>query len=191
MNAFFKLGLSAVALVMLAGCHCKKPSAGKDYAIYGEFATANVLMKPGLNRRVFNKTEAQHGTKIRLETDGAITLQPGTYRISGFSSVTMQNGFSVPKPKHNLNYPGYCLVYPVEFESDSLAHQIGIGSAGSALDASPSLFDLVFTCDKETKICVGHQSGEELNGEVYLDVYDVEGITSPFHLFARVAVFEL
>ncbi len=55
----------------------------------------------------------------------------------------------------------------------------------------PSLFDLVFTCTKVTRICVGHQSGDALNNEVYLSVYDVGGITSPFHVFARIAVFKM
>jgi hypothetical protein len=168
-------------------------TAADSYAIYGEFAQdSNVLMKAGLNRRVFNKAEAQKGTDIRLEKDGSITLKPGTYRITGFSSVTMQNSFKLVQPKNDLNYPGYGLVYPKEFETkDPLKHQIGIGSAGTALDGSPSLFDLVFTCEKETQICVGHQSGEDLHEEVYLSVYDVEGAKSPYHVFARISIFKL
>jgi hypothetical protein len=196
MFSSFKIWISALCLLAMAGCdRSEKPSptADRSYAIYAEFAKdANILMKPGLNRRVFNTTEAQHGSKIQLAKDGSITLQPGTYRLTGFSSVTMQNGFAAPASSHDLNYPGYALVYPREFEtSDPLRHAIGIGSAGSALDASPSLVDLVFTCPKVTQVCVGHQSGEELNGEVYLSVYDVDGMKSPFHVFARVAIFEL
>jgi hypothetical protein len=173
--------------IVLVGCD--KPAA-RSYAIYAEFAQdKNTLMKSGLNRRVFNTVEAQQGADIALEKDGSITLQPGTYRITGFSIVTMQDTFAPPVPKHGLNYPGYCVVYPKEFEANGpLQHQIGIGSPGTALDGNPSLFDLVFTCDKPTTICVGHQSGEELNNEVYLLVYDVAGMTSPYHVFARIAV---
>lgn len=176
---------------MLAGCDRPWPEkAESNYAIYAEFARdSNVLMKGGLNRRVFNVTEAQQGSDIRLEKDGSISLQPGTYRITGFSIVTMQNAFSAPKSAHGLNYPGYALVYPKEFESNHpLAHPIGIGSPATSVEMIPSLFDLVFTCEKPTPICVGHQSGEELNGEVYLSVYDVAGVTSPYHVFARIAI---
>jgi hypothetical protein len=169
------------------------PPANASYAIYAEFALdSNILMKPGLNRRVFNTTEAQHGADIKLEKDGSITLQPGTYHISGFSLVTMQDAFTVPVPKFNLSYPGYCLVYEKAYETnDPLHHNLGIGSPATALDTAPSLFDLVYTCAQPTAICVGHQSGEELNNEVFLSVYDVGGIKSPFHVFARISVFKL
>ena len=187
-----KLWVMMACLIALVGCgkSRKGADAAGSYAIYAEFAKdKNLLMKAGLNRRVFNTVEVQQGADIALGKDGSITLQPGTYRIAGFSIVTMQDTFAPVVPKHGLNYPGYCVVYPKEFEADGpLQHQIGIGSPGTALDGSPSLFDLVFTCEKPTTICVGHQSGEELNDEVYLSVYDVAGMTSPYHVFARIAV---
>jgi hypothetical protein len=193
-----KAVMIALSLVALAGCGRSSSAnhaatATPSYAIYAEYAQdTNKLMKGGLNRRVFNKTEAQQGADIKLEPDGSITLQPGTYRIAGFSIVTMQDTFSPQYPKNGLNYPGYCVVYPEEFQTnDTLKHALGIGSPGTALDTSPSLFDLVFTCEKPTCICVGHQSGEELNNEVYLSVYDVAGMTSPYHAFARVSVTKL
>jgi hypothetical protein len=188
------LSLLLFALVPVARAQATPPAAANaSYAIYAEFAhDTNTLMKPGLNRRVFNTTEAQHGADIKLEKDGSITLQPGTYHISGFSLVTMQDAFTVPVSKFNLSYPGYCLVYEKAYEAnDPLHHNLGIGSPATALDMVPSLFDLVFTCAQPTAICVGHQSGEELNNEVFLSVYDVGGIKSPFHVFARIAVFKL
>jgi hypothetical protein len=164
----------------------------KSYAIFADFAKANVLMKNGLNRRLFNTTEALHGANITLNPDGSVTLQPGTYRLSGFSAVTMAVTFAPPVPKNNDNYPGYCLLYPKEFEStDTLKHVVCIGSPATALDFGPSLFDCVFTCQAPATLCLGHQSGENLHDEVYLDVYEVAGIPSPFHLFARLAVFQL
>ncbi len=186
--------------ILVGGCDQNKDAGkgdgsqpGGSYAIYAEFARdANVLMKDGLNRRVFNTTEAQRGADIALEKDGSITLLPGTYRMTGFSMVTLQAGLAVPASKLNLSYPGYGLVYERDFEkNDPLRHQIGVGSPGTALDMNPSLFDLVFTCEKVTQICVGHQSGDQLNNEVYLSVYEVDGIKSPFHVFARVAIFKI
>ena len=164
-----------------------------SYAIFAEFAReSNIKMKNGLNRRRFNTVETKYGHGIQLETDGSIKLHPGTYRLTGFSLVTMQATFAPPVMQHNLNYPGYCLLYDREFEDDNpLAHQIGIGSPGTAYDGSPSHFDIVITCEKDRHICVGHQSGDQLNDEVYLSVYEVDGIPSEYHLFARIAVYKL
>ena len=184
--------------VLLTGCGARKSaeeakSPEKPYAIYAEFAKdSNVVMKKGLNRRVFNTVEAQQGSDMVLQKDGSITLMPGKYRITGFSMVTMQANFASPVTVNGLNYPGYCVVYERDFEgNDPLGHQIGIGSPSTAREMTPSLFDLVFSADRVTQICVGHQSGDEFQDKVYLSVYSVDGVTSPFHVFARIAIFRL
>jgi hypothetical protein len=162
-----------------------------SYAIYGELAQgSNKLMKSGLNRRVFTRVEAQAGTDIKLEGDGSIMLQPGTYRISGFSITTMQTTFAPPQPQFDSNYPGYALLYRVADENDSdiLARAITIGSVQDALNATPSQFNAVFTTTKKTHIAVGHQAGEDLHDEVYLSVYEVAGIPSDYHLFAQISI---
>ena len=185
--------LISLAAFTLAGCAPPAPPA--SYAIYSELAKdSNKLMKNGLNRRVFNTTEAQAGSEITLEKDGSITLEPGTYRITGLSIVSMQTTFAPPVMKNNINYPGYAMVYPTAFETageEVLKHVIALGSPQIALDGSPSLFDVVYTVPTKTSIAIGHQSGNELHDEVYLSVYDVEGIKSDYHLFARVAITRL
>jgi hypothetical protein len=166
---------------------------GKAYAIYAEFARKkNKLMKNGLNRRVFNVVEAEHGIDIKLGNDGAITLQPGTYHIRGFSMVTMQASQTPPEIKNGTNYPGYCLVYPKQFEKkDTLTNNLCIGSLTTAPENVPSLFDFVYTCTQKASFCVGHQTGEELNKEVYLSVYEVDKIKSEFHVAARISIMKL
>jgi hypothetical protein len=166
------------------------PHNGPAFAIFAEYARErNILMKNGLNRRVFNVTEAIHGADIRLEADGSVLVLPGVYRITGFSMVTMQAKMAPPVMLNNTNYPGYCLLYPREHEADNpLGNNIAIGSPATAFDTCPSLFDFVFACERPTYICVGHQSGEHLNDEVYLSVYDVDGIPSEYHVFARIAI---
>ncbi|MEW6282705.1 MAG: hypothetical protein AB1758_29110 [Candidatus Eremiobacterota bacterium] len=164
-----------------------------SFAIYAEYARdSNKLMKNGLNRRVFNVVEAQEGSDIALRPDGAITLQPGRYRLTGFSLVTMQATFAPPSLRNNTNYPGYCLVYPTSVESTgmkkTLANCIGIGSPQTAYGGTPSTFDAIFTAGAQTDIAVGHQSGEKLNDEVYLSVYEVDGTPSEYHVFARIAI---
>jgi len=162
------------------------------HAIYAEFAKANTKMQNGLNRRVFNTVEVQHGDHIHLEIDGSIRLLPGAYRITGFSMATMQATMEPPVAQNNTNYPGYCLLYRRGDEAkDPLTNNIGIGSPAMALDSAPSLFDTVFLCDQTTHICLGHQSGEDLHDEVYLAVFDVGGVKSLYHVFARIAISKL
>jgi hypothetical protein len=194
-----------IAFVIAAGvaaCAAPQPVAPPgaaerpaSYAIYAEYAKdSNKLMKNGLNRRVFNKVEAQAGQDITLGSDGAISLEPGTYRITGFSTVTMQDTFAPPQPKNNNNYPGYCLVYPTAIENSGmeiLKQAVAIGSPATAQYLSPSLFDAIYTVTTKTDIAVGHQSGEDLHGEVYLSIYDVEGAKSDYHAVARIAITKI
>jgi hypothetical protein len=163
-----------------------------SYAIYAEYAReANKLLQPGLNRRVFNTVETQAGSAMGLRDDGAITLRPGTYRLSGFSITTMQVTFAPPEPQHGTTYPGYALVYRVAEEAlgESLvAAAIAVGSPQTALTTTPSLFDAIYITEQETVIAVGHQAGEDLHDEVCLSVYEVAGISSDFHVFARITI---
>lgn len=199
---------SAAGIVLLAcavgatgACQASQPEPARaverpaSYAVYAEYARdANKLMKGGLNRRVFNKVEAQAGPDITLAGDGSISLAPGTYRITGFSSVTMQTTFAPAVPKHNNNYPGYAMVYPKAAENtgmDVLKQAISIGSPQNALDWPPSLFDAIHTFTARTEIAVGHQSGNDLHDEVYLSVYDVEGAKSDYHAVARIAITKM
>ena len=197
--------IASTLAIAIAALACADPRAAEpphpaapahSHAIYAEFARdSNKLMANGLNRRVFNTVEAQAGSDIALGSDGAISLEPGTYRITGFSIVTMQATFGLPKALHDTNYPGYCLVYPKAAEAaggmEVLKQAIAVGSPQTALDTVPSLFDVIYTTTTRTEIAVGHQSGEELNNEVYLSVYEVEGIPSDDHLFARIAITKL
>ncbi len=164
-----------------------------SYAIYGEYArNANNPMKNGLNRRVFNVVEAQCGADIRLHDDGSITLAPGTYRVTGYSAVTMQTTMAPPQVKSN--YPGYCLVYLKDQENggpDLVKTALAIGSGATSSEISPSLFDTIQTFDQPTDICVGHQSGNDLKEPIWLSIYIVDGVPSDYHVMARIAITRL
>jgi hypothetical protein len=183
-----------LCLAALLSLRCSKPAAPPphSYAIYGEYARgANKLMQPNLNRRVFNKVEAHAGPDITLNSDGCITVLPGTYRLTGFSTVTMQTTFAPPQPAYDNNYPGYCLVYDKAAENSGqamLANAIAIGSPTNAQDLAPSLFDAIHTFAAKTDVCVGHQAGADLHDEVYLSVYEVNGTPSDYHAVARIAI---
>ena len=195
-----RLGLQVLLTISLIAC--ARPGAvpireqrPPNVAIYAEYArVANKPMKSGLNRRVFNKREAQHGHDITLKSDGCFTLLPGTYRLTGFSAVTMQTTMAPPKYPHDMNYPGYCMVYPESVESapqnDILKAVIAIGSGATSGEIYPSLFDAVHEFASKTDVCVGHQAGE-LYDPLYLSIYDVGGTTSDYHVMARVSITKL
>jgi hypothetical protein len=194
MKTLFLL-ISGVTITMIFSCsRHEKPPGNMSSAIYAEFARdSNVLMKNGLNRRLYNVTEAQHGNDIILAGDGSIRLKAGTYHLTGFSVVTIQATMKPVVSKYGENYPGYALLYYKDFEADStiLQHQFCIGSPGTALDMNPSLFDVIMKFPTDTSICVGHQSGNQLNNEVYRSVYMVDSISSPYHLFSRISISRL
>lgn len=170
----------------------------KSFAIFAEYATGENKMHSGINRRILNKEEALHGDKINLHKDGTIILQPGTYRINGFSTVTMQTEFSPTPVKEH--FPGYCLVYKKEDEAESRYKNICVGSWALSDTSHPSLFDCFFTCEFQTEICLGHQAGdvEGREEDVYYGV-NSEGInpetgeqrTSDQRLYARIAICEI
>src|SRR4051795_13450343 len=101
MRACSRASLAAVVIAAAAAGCAGPPSTGGprplSHAIYAEYAKdSNKLMKNGLNRRVFNKVESQAGSDIALNPDGSISLAPGTYHISGVSTVTMQTTLAPP-----------------------------------------------------------------------------------------------
>jgi hypothetical protein len=191
--------VSCVLLVSFIACTRAAPGVVRQYqpsaAIYAEYARdANKPMKNGLNRRVFNKREAQQGRDITLNSDGCFTLAPGTYRLTGFSAVTMQTTMGPPSYPNGMNYPGYCMVYPQSVEraaqNDVLKAAIAIGSGATSGEISPSLFDAIHEFTSRTNVCVGHQAGE-LKDPIYLSIYDVGGIKSDYHVMARVSITKL
>lgn len=164
-------------------------------AIYAEYAReSNKVMHDGLNRRVFNVKEVERGKGISLDADGSITLAPGTYRLTGFSTVTMQTAMSPPDISSG-NFPGYCMLYRREDEAldeKLLPKALAIGSGATSAYLEPSTFDTVCTFEEVTHICVGHQSGGGLNGRVWLSIYQpTDGVPSEYHVVARISITRL
>lgn len=193
--------LAVVTSALLAGCNNTTPATRapftSSYAIYGEFSNSkdsNKLMKSGLNRRTFNVIERQEGDDIKLLKDGVVSLQQGTYHISGFSMVTME--VRMPDSFKSVNYPGYAMIYHEQDEKIPypaiMPKLLGVGNVAGSDRYSPSNFDLVYTVtDKEdsAQICVGHQSGNSFATPIYLSMYQTDGKdTSSYHVFARVSV---
>lgn len=196
--------LPVLTILLLAGCGGKEECADHKhkaaYAIYAEYAhDSNKLMQPDLNRRVFDSIEAQSGNEIQLIKEGkdagCIMVEKGTYRITGFSMVTMQDSLSPAHLDYNDTYPGYALVYPELYEDSAmtpiLQHAVAVGCLSIPYYSTSSLFDCVYTFKEKTKIAVGHQSGHDLHNEVYLSVYEVNGLATDYHVVARVAITKI
>jgi hypothetical protein len=159
-----------------------------SYAVFAEHSPTTKLMKPGMNTRVFNVVEAHSGSGIRLEMDtGVITLAPGTYHITGFSSTA----YATQEPPEMVatRAPangGYCRL---RLESDAAEDRdAGIVFGGiSTANVVPSLVETYFTTASEARIVMEHQCGSNVQ-DVCLQS-DAGGSTK--HVFARISIRRL
>lgn len=164
-----------------------------SYAIYGEYPADtqdNREMPEGLYNRCFNHTEIEVGKAIRLESEEKIRLLPGTYRISGLSIAAMMTG-TEPVWDTRQAYAGYCLLYdPEATPVADPGNCICLGSPSVAMYLTPSIFECVLTCEKETVLCLGHQCGYDPK-TAWKKVYARVGGDTPHHLFARIAIYQM
>jgi hypothetical protein len=161
-----------------------------SYAIFSELSLTSKPMQPGMNARVFNTTEATFGDGIQLDLQtGIITLEPGTYHITGFSAAVYFTG-DEPAEMMWTKSPaaaGYCRLRDADKQmpdsADSNKESIVVGNACAA-NAVPSLIETFFHVEKRTRIVLEHQCGHDPKG-VYLQVY---AQNSPWHVFARICI---
>ena len=159
-----------------------------SYAVFAEHSPTTKLMKPGMNARVFNVVEAQAGEGIGLDLEtGVITLAPGTYHITGFSTTA----YATPEPPEMVatRAPangGYCRL---RLDSDSAEDRdAGIVFGGiSTANVVPSLIETYFTAESESRIVMEHQCGSNVQ-DVCLQS-DAGG--SNKHVFARICIRRL
>ena len=167
------------------------------YAVFTELSPETKAMQKVWNTRVFTDTDSQRGDGIQCDfATGIITLAPGSYHITGFSTVTYNSG-SEPPETSTIRVPaaaGYCRVrthdplHPVD-QSNMRALDnadpsvICVGSTCTA-NMTPSLFEAYYTAEAETRILLEHQAGSDPSG-IYLRV-ETQG--SKWHLFARIAI---
>ena len=168
-----------------------------------EYGVATEMGEGAVNR-IFNTVQIEWGTAIsRVRTSDPktdcteIQLLPGTYRISGFSILTMDVPTEPPMLAPSNKYAGYCLVYnpadPPKGVSD-LGKAIDIGSVTTAFDTAPSLFDCVFSCTEPTRISVAHQCTYQLStkDQVYDKVYiRIATKDSLVHTFAKISILKI
>jgi hypothetical protein len=159
-----------------------------DMAVYAEHSDSQKEVKPDWNIRVFNRTEVQRGTSIRLDSKtGAITLGPGIYHITGSSQVTYNDPNFKPsgegwntEPRPNA---GYCrLRYAADVDCDNeLAITVGTISSANLL---PSLIDTYLEVADQATVVLEHQVGKNV-ALIYLQ----DNVNnSSWHVFARIDI---
>lgn len=172
----------------------------KSFAVFTEFSPDNKAMQPGWNRRVFTDVTVRRGEAIQCDlTSGLITLAPGTYRLTGFSTVTYESGGNPPEMA-TVRTPasaGYCRLrwYDPQEVPDPKSPRgipndhpsvVCLGSTNTA-NFGPSTFDMFVTVDKPRQLFLEHQCGSNPQ-QIWLRVY-VEN--SKWHLMARLSVERL
>jgi hypothetical protein len=160
------------------------------YAVFSEYSPTLKPMRPGMNTRVFNHVDARSPDgAIQLdETTGVITLPPGTYHITGFSTTVYYTGEEPPEmvDARSPANGGYCRLRRAEEDAEDRDAGFAVGSIATA-NAIPSLVETYLTTDQETGIVMEHQCGSNVK-DVYLQVYS-EG--SSAHVFARLSIRRL
>jgi hypothetical protein len=171
----------------------------QQYAVFTEFSPASKAMNPGWNTRVFTDVDSKLGDSIRCDfTTGIIALGPGSYHITGFSTVTYNSGGEPPETS-TIRAPasaGYCrlrtydpgaTVDPSQSNMRALPNDdpsvLCIGS-GCTANMTPSLFEAYYTSEEEVQILLEHQSGSNPD-QIFLRVYVQE---SRWHALARIAI---
>jgi hypothetical protein len=177
-----------------------------NYAIFAEqtLQEETVEMKFGMPNRYFNQIEAGENCpfiKRDPQNFERIILQPGTYRISGVSFITMIPPGPLDKPiplidtRGLLNiYPGYCVLYDATKPAptpQNLSNSICLGTMATAYDSAPSTYDCVYSVgEKGGAISLGHQCGypeiPPADHKAYLRVGGTK-----YHVAARIVIFKI
>jgi hypothetical protein len=171
-----------------------------DYAVFSELSPTSKPARPGWNRRIFTDTDVHKGSAIQCDfTTGIVTLAPGAYHVSGFSSVAYFADDDPPEtivPRSPAS-AGYCrlrrfdpdvVVNPANMRElpNSDPSVLCIGSPGTA-NLVPSVFETFYETDKPAQLVLEHQSGSKPD-RIYLRVFVGN---SKWHLFARIGIRRL
>lgn len=185
-----KTTLLAVAstLILTASACSAQEHSPPAWAALTELGMDNVAMQPGANVRVFNDINLGEQDSIDYdESNGYLTLQPGTYRIDGWSLTTFGYELTQEQRAATFSAPGYSYLWDVD------AGRIEIlGSMQDPLDSQPSVIDGVVEVTEPTQYYLAHQNGKNVSG-ISLQVFEPEarlpdGSPSTNHAFAQLVV---
>ena len=206
---------TCIATLALFGCvlstACAQETApaadqplSHDVAVYSEMSPNGMKkVAPGWNTRVFNKEEVKppshSGISVDLTT-GHVTLKRGTYHITASSLVTY-NDLKVDPAAPGWNTQerpnsGYSRLRDASLKPNPSSNRIDNEAApvvGTVSNANmvPSLIDtfVTVTADSMT-LLLEHQVGDVVD-TIYLQDDSAGPFTSPWHVFARIAIRKL
>ncbi len=183
--------LAAPALLVIAWAGAACTSGGQASPAWGTFTERgldNVAMVAGANIRVFNDVTLPAQDAIAYDdTNGYLTLQPGTYRVDGWSLTTFGYELTPEEQAATFSAPGYAFVWNVDEESIAI-----LGSMQDPLLGQPSIVDGILDVTDTTQYYLAHQNGRTVDG-LSLQVYDPDaqlpdGTVSTDHAFAQLVV---
>ena len=196
-----KMPFVCVLLLTIAstGCSTAERAPSKQihapadsYAFFSEYAMENEPLKPGLNRRVLNTVDVISGDDVELLPDGSVRIQPGTYRLSGFSMLAYEP--PADSDTEQLPLPGYYMLYPCAYADDRqklVEYSVATGNTAMPTAMGASRFETIVTFDEEATLCLGHQNGHDVTG-LYLNYVDGDPAgKSTNRMMAQVGVMRL
>lgn len=181
--------LLAILLMALTGC--ANTSTPHSFGAFTERGLSNVALKPGLNVRMFTDVNLDgHGDINYDRTTGHLRLEPGTYRVDGWSLTTF--GFKLTPEQRAAAYsaPGYAFLWNLDKNEMEL-----LASVQDPLDSTTSNINGVLTVARTTQYYFGHQNGDKVDG-ISLQLYDPNitlpnGTPSTNHAFAQLVIERL
>lgn len=180
--------LVVVLTLAVAGCGSGVTAPPRAWAAFTERGLSNIPMKPGINVRMFNDVTLDAQDYIKYEkTTGYFTLEPGMYRVDGWSLTTF--GWKLTPEQQGAAYsaPGYAFLWNVDKNDMEI-----LASLQDPLYSLPSIINGVLRVQKTTQYYFGHQNGDRVDG-ISLQLYDPnikkpDGTPSTNHAFAQLVI---
>jgi hypothetical protein len=182
---------SLVFVLLLALTGCGNTSSPRLWGAFTERGLSNVAMKPGLNVRMFTDVNLDaHGYINYDKATGHFTLEPGAYRIDGWSLTTFGFKLTAEQQAKTYSAPGYAFLWNVDKNDMEI-----LASVQDPLYSTPSNINGVLKVERTTHYYFGHQNGDKVDG-ISLQIFDPnikkpDGTTSTSHAFAQLVIERL
>lgn len=166
------------------------------FAIFAEDSPATKdMVASKMNSRVFTFNEVSSpGRRIQRDPDtGVVTVEPGTYHVTGFSQVCYDYDASSTHigdqtiKTESFSNAGYCVL---RHDGDGTAADdvnIVIGSMSNA-NCDASMFDAIFSTGSQAKLILEHQSGNSVT-EPQIVLRNQPQSKTDKYIMARLAIF--
>jgi len=184
----YRLLLVVVLALAVAGCGTGVTAPPRAWAAFTERGLSNIPMRPGINVRVFNDVTLDALDYIKYEkTTGYFTLEPGIYRIDGWSLTTFGLKLTPEQQAAAYSAPGYAFLWNVAKNDMEI-----LASLQDPLNSAPSIINGVVRVQKTTQYYFGHQNGDKVDG-ISLQLFDPnikkpDGTPSTNHAFAQLVI---